>query len=94
MAGSRSKRVRNPYGKRCGNFELVVRLLKALESLAAAGDVPMRGNSLRHTRLALARAEKCAHQYERRATAAENASLEIMAFWLRPVTSDFSVANL
>jgi uncharacterized membrane protein len=40
-----------------GNIEVVVRLLKALESLAAAGDSTMRDNALRHARLALVRAE-------------------------------------
>lgn len=40
-----------------GMVEVVVRLLKALESLAAAGDATMRDNALRHARLALARAE-------------------------------------
>jgi uncharacterized membrane protein len=40
-----------------GNIEVVVRLLKALEALAAAGDSTMRDNALRHARLALVRAE-------------------------------------
>ncbi len=40
-----------------GNVEVVVRLLKALESIAAAGDATMRNNALRHTRLALVRAD-------------------------------------
>jgi uncharacterized membrane protein len=40
-----------------GNVEVVVRLLKALESLAAIGDATMRDNALRHARLALVRAE-------------------------------------
>lgn len=40
-----------------GTVEVVVRLLKALESLAAAGDADMRDNALRHARLALVRAE-------------------------------------
>jgi uncharacterized membrane protein len=40
-----------------GNIEVVVRLLQALESLAAAGDYAMRQNALRHARLALVRAE-------------------------------------
>lgn len=40
-----------------GTVEVVVRLLKALESLAAAGDAAMRDNALRHARLALVRAE-------------------------------------
>ena len=40
-----------------GMVEVVVRLLKALESLAAAGDATMRDNALRHARLALVRAE-------------------------------------
>ncbi|HUG03740.1 MAG TPA: DUF2254 domain-containing protein [Steroidobacteraceae bacterium] len=40
-----------------GMVEVVVWLLKALESLAAAGDATMRDNSLRHARLALVRAE-------------------------------------
>lgn len=40
-----------------GTIEVVVRLLKALESLAAAGDATMRDNALRHARLALVRAE-------------------------------------
>lgn len=43
------------YG--AGNIEVVVRLLEALESLAAAGDSAMRDNALRHARLALVRAE-------------------------------------
>jgi uncharacterized membrane protein len=41
-----------------GNVEVVVRLLKALKSLAAAGDATMRDNALRHARLAVVRAEK------------------------------------
>jgi uncharacterized membrane protein len=41
-----------------GAVEVVVRLLKALESLAAIGDGAMRDNALRHARLALVRAEK------------------------------------
>jgi uncharacterized membrane protein len=40
-----------------GTIEVVVRLLKALESLAAVGDSAMRENALRHARLALVRAE-------------------------------------
>ncbi len=40
-----------------GMVEVVVRLLKALESLAAAGDAAMRNNARRHARLALVRAE-------------------------------------
>lgn len=40
-----------------GTVEVVVRLLKALESIAAAGDAEMRDNALRHARLALIRAE-------------------------------------
>lgn len=40
-----------------GTVEVVVRLLKALDSLAAAGDAAMRDNALRHARLALVRAE-------------------------------------
>ena len=40
-----------------GNIEVVVRLLQALESLAAAGDSAMRENALRHARVALVRAE-------------------------------------
>jgi uncharacterized membrane protein len=40
-----------------GNIEVVVRLLEAFESLAAAGDAAMRDNALRHARLALVRAE-------------------------------------
>ena len=40
-----------------GMVEVVVRLLKALESLAAAGDATMRDHALRHARLALVRAE-------------------------------------
>ncbi len=40
-----------------GNIEVVVRLLKALASLAAAGDSTMRDHALRHARLALVRAE-------------------------------------
>lgn len=39
------------------NIEVVVRLLKALESLAAVGDTSMRDNALRHARLAVIRAE-------------------------------------
>jgi uncharacterized membrane protein len=39
-----------------GTIEVVVRLLKALEALAAAGDATMRDNALRHARLALVRA--------------------------------------
>ncbi|MFO7609499.1 MAG: DUF2254 domain-containing protein [Candidatus Krumholzibacteriia bacterium] len=39
-----------------GTVEVVVRLLKALESLAASGDAAMRDNALRHARLALVRA--------------------------------------
>lgn len=38
--------------------EVVVRLLKALESLAALGDAPMRDAALRHARCTLKRAEK------------------------------------
>lgn len=41
-----------------GAVEVVVRLLKALESLAATGDAAMRDNALHHARLALVRAEK------------------------------------
>lgn len=41
-----------------GNVEVVVRLLKALKSLAVAGDATMRDNALRHARLAVIRAEK------------------------------------
>ncbi len=41
-----------------GMVEVVVRLLKALESLAAIGDKSMRDNAKRHARLALTRAEK------------------------------------
>lgn len=40
-----------------GNIEVVVRLLKAFEALATAGDASMRDNALRHARLALVRAE-------------------------------------
>ncbi|MGL1834042.1 DUF2254 domain-containing protein [Rhodocyclaceae bacterium SMB388] len=40
-----------------GTIEVVLRLLKAFEALAAAGDATMRGNALRHARLALVRAE-------------------------------------
>ncbi len=40
-----------------GFVEVIVRLLKALESLAATGDAAMRDNALRHARLALVRAE-------------------------------------
>ncbi|MGK2907269.1 MAG: DUF2254 family protein, partial [Desulfuromonadales bacterium] len=40
-----------------GSVEVVVRLLKALETLAATGDAAMRDNALRHARLALVRAE-------------------------------------
>lgn len=40
-----------------GNVEVVVRLLKALEALAVAGDAAMRDNALRHARLAVVRAE-------------------------------------
>ena len=40
-----------------GMVEVVVRLLKALEALAAAGDAAMRDNALRHARFALVRAE-------------------------------------
>lgn len=40
-----------------GNVEVVVWLLKALETLAVAGDVTMRDNALRHARLAVVRAE-------------------------------------
>jgi uncharacterized membrane protein len=40
-----------------GFVEVVVRLLKALESLAAIGDAAMRDNALRHARLAMVRAE-------------------------------------
>lgn len=41
-----------------GTVEVVVRLLKALESLAATEDAALRANALRHARLALVRAEK------------------------------------
>jgi len=41
-----------------GNVEVVVWLLKALGSLAVAGDATMRDNALRHARLAVIRAEK------------------------------------
>lgn len=41
-----------------GMVEVVVRLLKALESLAAVGDTSMRDNALRHARLTVARAEQ------------------------------------
>ena len=40
-----------------GNVEVVVRLLKALETIAASGDAVMRDNALRHARLVLVRAE-------------------------------------
>ncbi|MCD2450221.1 DUF2254 domain-containing protein [Methylicorpusculum oleiharenae] len=40
-----------------GTVEVVVRLLKALESLAATEDAAMHYNALRHARLALVRAE-------------------------------------
>jgi uncharacterized membrane protein len=40
-----------------GNVEVVVRLLKALESLAAVEDTAMCDNALRHARLLLVRAE-------------------------------------
>ena len=40
-----------------GMVEVVVRLLEALESLAAVEDAGMRDNALRHARLALVRAE-------------------------------------
>lgn len=40
-----------------GTVEVVVRLLKALEALAASEDAAMRDNALRHARLALVRAE-------------------------------------
>jgi len=40
-----------------GHIEVVVRLLKALEVLAAVGDTSMRDNALRHARLSLVRAE-------------------------------------
>ncbi|WP_218915596.1 DUF2254 domain-containing protein [Desulfomicrobium baculatum] len=40
-----------------GNVEVVVRLLKALDSLAVVGDAAMRDNALRHARLAVVRAE-------------------------------------
>lgn len=40
-----------------GMVEVVVRLLKGLESLAAIGDGSMRNNAVRHARLALVRAE-------------------------------------
>ena len=40
-----------------GMVEVVVRLLKAFESLAVAGDPVMRDNALRHARLTLVRAE-------------------------------------
>lgn len=40
-----------------GTVEVVVRLLKAFESLAATEDTAMRDNALRHARLALIRAE-------------------------------------
>lgn len=39
------------------SVEVVVRLLKALEALAASEDAAMRDNALRHARLALVRAE-------------------------------------
>lgn len=41
-----------------GTVEVIVRLLKALESLAATEDAGMRDAALRHARLALVRAEK------------------------------------
>ena len=41
-----------------GTVEVEVRLLKALESLAAVEDAAMRDNALRHARLALVRAEQ------------------------------------
>jgi uncharacterized membrane protein len=40
-----------------GSIEVVVRLLKGLESLAVAGNTQMREAALRHARDALARAE-------------------------------------
>ena len=41
-----------------GTVEVVVRLLKSLESIAVAGDAVLHDNALRHARLALVRAEK------------------------------------
>ncbi len=41
-----------------GTVEVLVRLLKALETLAASEDAAMRDNALRHARLVLVRAEK------------------------------------
>ncbi|WP_367359834.1 DUF2254 domain-containing protein [Syntrophus sp. (in: bacteria)] len=41
-----------------GAVEVVIRLLKALEALAATEDPAMRNNALRHARLAQVRAEK------------------------------------
>ena len=40
-----------------GTVEVVVRLLKAFETLAATGDAAIRDNALRHARLAVIRAE-------------------------------------
>ena len=40
-----------------GTVEVIVRLLKAFESLAATEDAAMRDNALRHARLAVVRAE-------------------------------------
>jgi uncharacterized membrane protein len=40
-----------------GTVEVVVRLLKAFESLAAVGDAALRDNALQHARLVLVRAE-------------------------------------
>lgn len=56
-----------------GNIEVIVRLLKAFESLAAVGDSAMRDNALRHARLALVRAENVLKVQEDRMIAREAA---------------------
>lgn len=60
-----------------GLVEVVVRLLKALESLAAIGDSSMRNNALRHARLALVRAENALQVPEDLAAAREAAKFAL-----------------
>lgn len=60
-----------------GKVEVVVRLLKSLESLAAAGNAAMRANARRHARLALVRAENVLQVSEDLAAAREAAEFAI-----------------
>lgn len=60
-----------------GMVEVVVWLLKSLETLAAVGDASMRDNALRHARLALVRAEKALKVSEDLTAAREAAAFAV-----------------